>query len=136
VKVLVLPLGEEHYALPLESVQQIIPRPRVTRMPISDPAILGLLNVRGDIVPLFDAAVLLGTGARGATAFAVLVLTSQGPAALGVEVMPSSSEIDAKPDTPSPTAERLVYPAGDRLVTLLAIEDVLVAGRTGQSRAS
>ncbi len=131
-----LPLGEEHYALPLESVQQIIPRPRVTRMPISDPAILGLLNVRGDIVPLFDAAVLLGTGARGATAFAVLVLTSQGPAALGVEVMPSSSEIDAKPDTPSPTAERLVYPAGDRLVTLLAIEDVLVAGRTGQSRAS
>jgi len=136
VKVLVLPLGEEHYAVPLESVQQIIPRPRVTRMPISDPAILGLLNVRGDIVPLFDAAVLLGTGARGATAFAVLVLTSQGPAALGVEVMPSSSEIDAKPDTPSPTAERLVYPAGDRLVTLLAIEDVLVAGRTGQSRAS
>ncbi|HEY8811282.1 MAG TPA: chemotaxis protein CheW [Candidatus Dormibacteraeota bacterium] len=136
MKVLVLPLGEEHYALPLESVQQIIPRPRVTRMPISDPAILGLLNVRGDIVPLFDAAVLLGTGARGATAFAVLVLTSQGPAALGVEVMPSSSEIDAKPDTPSPTAERLVYPAGDRLVTLLAIEDVLVAGRTGQSRAS
>jgi purine-binding chemotaxis protein CheW len=136
VKVLVLPLGEEHYAVPLESVQQIIPKPRVTRMPISDPAILGLLNVRGDIVPLFDAAVLLGTGARGATAFAILVLTSQGPAALGVEVMPSSGEIDTEPGPRSPAAEREVYPSGGRLVTLLAIEDVLVSGRTGQPRAS
>ena len=96
MKVLVLPLGEEHYALPLESVQQIISEPRVTRMPISDPAILGLLNVRGDIVPLFDAAVLLGSGAHGAADFAILVGTSEGPAALGVGVMPDASEIDAE----------------------------------------
>jgi purine-binding chemotaxis protein CheW len=136
VKVLVLPLGEEHYALPLESVQQIISEPRVTRMPISDPAILGLLNVRGDIVPLFDAAVLLGSGAHGAADFAILVGTSEGPAALGVGVMPDASEIDAEPGAGGGSGEPQVYPADGRLVTLLAIEDLLVAGRTGQPRAS
>ena len=67
MKVLVLALGEEHYALPLESVQQIIQEPKVTRMPISDPAVLGLLNVRGEIVPLFDAAVLMRSGSPGST---------------------------------------------------------------------
>jgi chemotaxis signal transduction protein len=136
VKLLVLPLGEEHYALPLESVQQIISRPRVTRMPISEPGILGLLNVRGDIVPLFDAAVLLRSGTPGAAAFAILVSTSAGPAALGVAVMPDAVEIDVEPSPAAPPDAAQVYPAGGRLVTLLAIEDLLVAGRTGQPRAS
>jgi len=132
----VLALGEEHYALPLESVQQIILEPRVTRMPVADPAVLGLLNVRGEIVPLFDAAVLLRTGAPGAAAFAILVETSAGSAALGVAAMPVASEIDAKPRHLADPDERQVYPAGGRLVTLFAIEDLLVAGRTGQPRAS
>ena len=136
MKVLVLALGEEHYALPLESVQQIIQEPRVTRMPISDPTVLGLLNVRGDIVPLFDAAVLMQSGARGSAAFAILVGTSQGPAALGVALMPVASEIEAEPGQTGSSDERRVYPAGGRLVTLFAIEDLLVAGRTGQPRAS
>jgi len=136
VKVLVLPLGEEHYALPLESVQQIISRPRVTRLPSSEPGILGLLNVRGDIVPLFDAAVLLRSGTPGASTFAILVSTSLGPAALGVAVMPDADEIDAEPSPAPPSEGGHVYPVGGRLVTLLAIEDLLVAGRTGQPRAS
>jgi purine-binding chemotaxis protein CheW len=136
VKVLVLALGEEHYALPLESVQQIISEPRITRMPIADPAILGLLNVRGDIVPLFDTAVLMHSAAGASAAFAILVATSQGPAALGVAAMPDASEIDAPNGPSSSSDERQVYPAGDRLVTLFAIEDLLVAGRTGQPRAS
>jgi purine-binding chemotaxis protein CheW len=136
VKVLVLPLGEEHYALPLESVQQIISGPRITRMPVADRAVLGLLNVRGDIVPLFDTAVLLGSGDPGASAFAILVFTSVGPAALGVAVMPDASEIDARPGRSGAADERQVYPASGRLVTLLSIEDVLVAGRAGLPRAS
>jgi purine-binding chemotaxis protein CheW len=136
VKVLVLPLGEEHYALPLESVQQIISQPRVTRMPTSEPAILGLLNVRGDIVPLFDTAVLLRSGTPGATAFAILVGTSVGPAALGVALMPEASEIDVDPSGRTPSEAPGVYPAGSRLVTLLALEDLLVRGGTGQPRAS
>jgi purine-binding chemotaxis protein CheW len=136
VKVLVLPLGEEHYALPLGSVQQIISEPRVTRMPISDPSILGLLNVRGDIVPLFDAAVLLRSGTPGAAAFAILVDTSEGPAALAVAVMPDAGEMDVEPSPTKPSEAGQVYPVGGRLVTLLAIEELLVAGRTRQPRAS
>jgi len=81
VKVIVLPLGDEHYAFTLESVQQVISAPRVTRLPVADAALLGLVNVRGEIVPLFDLAVLTETGKSGASDFAILVSPSLGPAA-------------------------------------------------------
>jgi purine-binding chemotaxis protein CheW len=136
VKVIVLPLGEEHYAFALDSVQQVISAPRVTRLPVADNSLLGLVNVRGEIVPLFDLAVLTGTGERGASDFAILVATSQGPAALGVAVMPESAEVDEAAASDGPADEPRVYPVAGRLVTLLEIEILLVKGRAGLPRAS
>jgi len=136
VKVIVLPLGDEHYAFALDSVQQVISAPRVTRLPVADAALLGLINVRGEIVPLFDLAALAGTGKSGASAFAILVTTSEGPAALGVAVMPESAEVDEAAASEGPADEPKVYPVGARLVTLLEIEILLVKGRAGLSRAS
>jgi purine-binding chemotaxis protein CheW len=136
MKALVLPLGEEHYGFPLTSVQQVISDPRVTRLPVADEALLGLVNVRGEIVPLFDLAVLAGTGRKQAATFAILVSTSLGTAALGVELMPESLEIDedlasdGEPDAPR------VYPVGGRLVTLLEVEKLLVTGRAVGPRAN
>ncbi|MDQ6918649.1 MAG: chemotaxis protein CheW [Candidatus Dormibacteraeota bacterium] len=136
MKVIVLPVGEEHYAFPLDSVQQVISGPRVTRLPVSDTTLLGLVNVRGEIVPLFDLAALTGTGDTGASDFAILVETSRGPAALGVAVMPQSAEIDEATASEGPADEPSVYPLEGRLVTLLEIEILLVKGRAGLSRAS
>lgn len=131
-----LPLGEEHYAFGLDSVQQVISDPRVTRLPAADSALLGLVNVRGEIVPLFDLAVLTGAGEPGASAFAILVETSQGPAALGVALLPESAEINEAAASEGPPDEPRVYPVGGRLVTLLEVEILLVKGRAGLSRAS
>jgi purine-binding chemotaxis protein CheW len=136
VKVIVLPLGDEHYAFTLESVQQVISAPRVTRLPVADAALLGLVNVRGEIVPLFDLAVLTETGKSGASDFAILVSTSLGPAALGVAVLPESAEIDETAASDGPEEAPRVYPVAGRLVTLLEIETLLVKGRAGLPRAS
>jgi purine-binding chemotaxis protein CheW len=136
VKVIVLPLGDEHYAFALDKVQQVISAPRVTRLPVADAALLGLVNVRGEIVPLFDLAVLTETGKSGASDFAILVSTSLGPAALAVAVMPESAEIDEAAASDGPAEEPRVYPVAGRLVTLLEIENLLVKGRAGLPRAS
>jgi purine-binding chemotaxis protein CheW len=136
MKALVLPLGEEHYGFALTSVQQVISDPRVTRLPAADEALLGLINVRGEIVPLFDLAVLTGAGEAGAAAFAILVDTSQGPAALGVAVMPESAEIDEAAGSEGLPGVPRVYPVQGLLVTLLEVEILLVRGRAGLPRAS
>ena len=136
MKALVLPLGDEHYAFPLVSVRQVLSSPRVTRLPVADASVLGLVNVRGEIVPLFDLAVLAGVGRTRGSAFAILVTTSQGPAALGVDVMPVSTEIDEGQASTGDAGSPRVYQVDDRLVTVLEVETLLVTGRAGVSRAS
>ena len=136
MKALVLPLGAEHYAFPLVSVRQVLSSPRVTRLPGADASVLGLVNVRGEIVPLFDLAVLAGVGSTQGCAFAILVTTSQGPAALGVDVMPVSTEIDEALASNGEPGARRVYPVDDRLVNVLEVESLLVTGRAGVPRAS
>ena len=131
-----LPLGGEHYGFALSSVQQVISGPRVTHLPAAEPSLLGLINVRGEIVPLFDLAVLTGAGEAGAAGFAILVETSQGPAALGVAVMPESAELDEAAGSEGVPEEARVYPVEGHLVTLLEVEILLVRGRAGVPRAS
>lgn len=136
MKALVLPIAEEHYGFALSSVQQVISSPRVTHLPAAEPALLGLINVRGEIVPLFDLAVLTDVGERGASAFAILVETSHGLAALGVAAMPESVELDEASGSEGFGEEARVFPVDGHMVTLLEVENLLVRGRAGLPRAS
>ncbi len=47
-------LGSEEYAIPLLSVKEVIAVPEVRPMPFSPVYLLGLMNLRGQIIPIFD----------------------------------------------------------------------------------
>ncbi len=49
---LLIPVGSDTYALPLEAVREVVVDPRVTELPTSPAVVRGVFNVRGDIVPL------------------------------------------------------------------------------------
>jgi purine-binding chemotaxis protein CheW len=128
VDALLLPVAAWWCALDLRRVREILAGPSVTPVPAGPPALLGLVNVRGEIVPLFDTAVLVGAGG-GARAhgppFAAVVGTGRGPAALAASGPPEVVELGE----PLATEEGHdpVYAAGTRLVSLLDPE-VVVAG--------
>ncbi|MFN3713489.1 MAG: chemotaxis protein CheW [Alcanivoracaceae bacterium] len=44
-------VGDQHYGVPVEDVQEVLSGAHITGMPLSPPAILGLMNIRGQIVP-------------------------------------------------------------------------------------
>ncbi len=52
--------GGEHYALPVSNVLGITPLVDVTPVPGSLPELLGVLNLRGQVVPLVYLAAVLG----------------------------------------------------------------------------
>ena len=135
MRVLVLQVGQEFYALPLETVQQVINKPRITHVPTAHAGLLGLVNVRGEIVPLFDTAALTGAGELPDPAFAVLVTTPQGPLALAADAMPVADEIDEPVAASERPGERGVYASDGGLVILLAIEELL-AGKVALPQAS
>jgi purine-binding chemotaxis protein CheW len=79
-------VGARLYALPAQDVAEVIRTPPVARLPQSPASLLGLANLRGEILPLASVGRLLGRGAGEAGASArAIVLNGAAPVALAVD---------------------------------------------------
>ncbi len=54
-------VGSATYGLPLENVQEVIGVRAVTRVFHAPSALAGIINLRGEVLPILDLPVLLGT---------------------------------------------------------------------------
>lgn len=88
VRALLLPLREDRYAIPLDRVAEVLEPVAATRLPEAPPAVLGLVNHRGRIVPVLDVGVLLGLRPVGAIGALAVTATARGPAALAATAVP------------------------------------------------
>lgn len=59
---LVFRISGRAYACEVSAVREIVPLARLTRLPGAPPSILGLINVRGSIVTVVNAAAVLHPG--------------------------------------------------------------------------
>jgi purine-binding chemotaxis protein CheW len=53
-------LAEELFAVPISRVREVVEFQGMTRIPLSPPALPGVLNLRGAVVPLVDLSVRFG----------------------------------------------------------------------------
>jgi purine-binding chemotaxis protein CheW len=135
IRVLVLMVNGASFAVPMTSVHQVLHQPLVTRVPLSPPGLIGVLNIRGEIVPLLDTGVMTATGALSEPPFAVLVSTEKEMVALAAEELPVAADFE-KPVAPGTRPGELgVYSTGGRLVVLVDVEE-LVKSRLDLKRAS
>ena len=58
-----LRIGSEAYAMPVQHVREVVGLGEVTAVPGSRPEMLGVRNLRGQILPVIDLALLLGISA-------------------------------------------------------------------------
>jgi purine-binding chemotaxis protein CheW len=79
VQALLVPLHADLYALELTAVREVLPLPALTPLPGAPASLLGVFNLRGEIVPLFDTARLLGL-AEGAPGDQIVVADGTGEA--------------------------------------------------------
>ena len=54
IQVILFKLGNEEYAVPINCVQEIIMPQQATRIPKSPKYVEGVINLRGNIVPVID----------------------------------------------------------------------------------
>jgi purine-binding chemotaxis protein CheW len=74
-------LGSSDYAIPVASVEEIVRLPPVRKVPDVPSYILGVINLRGRVVPLMDARTRLGLNTVPHTdRTIVIVLESEGEA--------------------------------------------------------
>ena len=140
-QLVVCALGSEEYGLPIEHVREIVrfaePRPVASELPW----MLGVINLRGRLVPVHDLATRLGVVTspaggrlrapegetpipRGTTAKLVIVDTGVEPVGVLVDDVVEVLRVEESQLEPVPSGEGLIARVGDRLVLLLDGEEL------------
>ena len=96
MRVLLLPVGDEVYAIELAALRSVVGDPQVFVIPTAPASILGVLNIRGEIVALLDTARTLGVGTLGTLGFAAVVDHPYGIVALAAEGRPETALLGAQ----------------------------------------
>lgn len=125
MRALLLPLGDDLYAVPLARAREILPWPPVTPLPTAPGWVLGVSNLRGEVIPVLDTAALLGVGDVFEPSHAVVVTTPRGPGALAATAMPEALELGDPVGVSELPAGRGRFEAGVRVATLLDLDALL-----------
>ena len=124
--VVLVPVGRDLYAVPIGWVREVVSTPRVTPLVTAPATVLGLFNLRGEIVPLVDTAALLGVAGSGAAAaFAVVLHTHLGPVGLSATGLPRRTVTDDAIDPSELRGSAGRYRVGGEVAVLLDVEALL-----------
>lgn len=128
-------LEKEEYALPINQVQEINRVGEITRVPNSPTHVLGVMNLRGKIVPVIELKQRLKLGKAQINKESRIVVVEQGPKVLGLLVDRvaqvlniSSDQIESAPEEVVQLHENFVKSIGkidNRMVILLDLEKVI-----------
>ncbi len=98
--------GQNRFTLDAETVAEVIRAPRVTRMPHGPPALLGVIQTRGIVLPVVSLGRLLGA-ADPQTAGRVIVLHGTPGIGIAVDAVEALTATGAERDRPSAGQLRL-----------------------------
>jgi purine-binding chemotaxis protein CheW len=133
---LLINVGDQTYAMPLLQIQEIRGWTPVTGLPNADESCLGVLNLRGHVLPVLDARRILGKptpNPRPQDVIVVLVMDGK-PLGLLVDGVSDIVEIDgggvmrASDEAWSSDLVDGIARIGEQLVPLLALQKFAVGG--------
>ena len=103
-------VGREHYALPVTKVLEVAELGDLTPVPGSPPSVIGVCNLRGQVIPVLSLATLLGLGDEKPERI-VVVDAGERCAGLAVDAVVDVGELpeaSEQVDSPCLTAAALV----------------------------
>lgn len=126
IEVLAFRLGQEQYAVETRYVREVSPLRELTPLPCTPPFVLGIVNVRGQVLPVFDLKKLFDLPEEGLTDLHRIIVVRGhdielgllADLSLGVRSIPLSA---LQPSLPTLTGIRGDYLKGvtaERLVVL------------------
>jgi purine-binding chemotaxis protein CheW len=128
-------LDDEEYALDIKQISEIIKVRDFTEIPRSPEYVLGIISLRGVVVPVFDLSCRLNLGAADMTTNSRIVVCQSGDLTVGLlvdninqVVNLDKDEIEPPPGVLSGLDREMVLGIGryqDRMVILLQLNHVL-----------
>ncbi|MDT8422177.1 MAG: chemotaxis protein CheW [Desulfuromonadales bacterium] len=132
-------LADEEYALNIETIDEICKPREVTEVPNAPPFVLGLISLRGKIVPVYDLRSRLQLGAVEATAATRIIVCQTENKIVGLlvdsitqVVRLADDEIEPPPMVLSGLDRDMLDGVGrsqDRMIILLNLNNVITIDR-------
>jgi purine-binding chemotaxis protein CheW len=119
-------LGSEHYALDIMSVKEIRGYEAVTKIANAPPFIKGVINLRGDIVPIVDLRLKFAVGEATYNEFTIVIMLNIAQRIVGIVVDGVSDVIRLADDEIRPAPDFGVAFDSRYLLGLVPIEDHMV----------
>jgi purine-binding chemotaxis protein CheW len=123
-------LGEEVYGIDILSIKEIIEFDNVCKVPLAPVHIRGVINLRGNVVPVIDLAKRLNCGASGVTkrsCIVILEMISEGEAMdIGIVVDAVNEVLDIPQTDIEPTPSFGVTIAPDFIEGMGRVNDNFV----------
>lgn len=116
-------IGDELYAFDLLSIKEILRTAQKERAPGAPDFVAGLINLRGDIVTVIDAARLLGVDDGSDDGERRIVVLEGAQETLGVQVGNLQEVVDYSPGAVQPLQQEGVGSGSKYIKGLLALED-------------
>jgi purine-binding chemotaxis protein CheW len=123
-RVVVFTMDSQRYALPIDVVQEIQQIVLLSELPDASPAVAGVINLRGQVVPALDLRKLVGVPSKDYDLQTPMIFarTSQGVVALIADAV--EDVVDVPPG--SVQAPSKVYQLADKLLGVCRLGDTLV----------
>jgi purine-binding chemotaxis protein CheW len=129
-QVLTFALGAEVYGVDILRLKEIRGWSPVTRLPHSPPAVLGVLNLRGIVVPIIDLRVRFGMAAAEFTPVTVIIVlslrTERGDQEFGIVVDKVMDVIDIAPEQVRPTPATGSAQTGDAIEGIATVDEQML----------
>lgn len=136
-------VGGQYYGVPVSDVQEVLSSHYITGMPLAPPAILGLMNIRGQIVPAVAMRIILGLQDETDLQSSMNVVVRHDGAEVSLlvdridDVIEIRSDcIESPPDTLDRSLRKFIHGVAqlpDSLLLLLNVHAVLADERCGQT---
>jgi purine-binding chemotaxis protein CheW len=134
VQLVVFTLGDEEYGVPIQFVKEIIRKPSVTHLPNAPAYVLGVINLRGQIIPILSLHQRFRLGSENHQETKV-VIVEFADLTVGMEVNEvsevltlNSDRISAAPSMATTIDSNFISGVGklqDRLLIILDVERIL-----------
>jgi purine-binding chemotaxis protein CheW len=128
-------VGEEHYGLELLRVKEVIRIRQITWLPKAPTFVKGIINLRGDLIPIVDLRDKFGLAARDYIATTRVIVVEVDAKIMGLVVDSASqviripaADIDPPPPVLGGGAQEYISGVGKRdeeLVVLLNVDSIL-----------
>ena len=124
--VVIFRLGEEFYALDIQSIQEIVRMQAITPIPGAEPWVEGITNLRGRVVPVIDLRVRCGMAPADHSAETRIVVVNAEGGMVGFIVDAVTEVMRIPADQIEPPAP-FVSSAGRYVRGIAKLEDRLVS---------